>query len=44
MAKLPQLVIDIGANSIKVVQVRPGKNGVQILKAGIEYLMLPIKL
>jgi len=41
MAKIPQLVIDIGYQSIKVAQVRSTKNGVEVVKAGSEPLMLP---
>ncbi len=41
MAKLPQLVIDIGQQRIKILQLRKSKAGVEVIKAGEERLMLP---
>ncbi|RJP30418.1 MAG: type IV pilus assembly protein PilM [Candidatus Omnitrophota bacterium] len=41
MAKLPLLVIDIGQQRIKVLQLRIVKSGVEVVKAGEERLMLP---
>lgn len=38
MAKSPNLLIDIGIQSIKVMQLRPVKDGVEIVKAGSEKL------
>ncbi len=41
MAKVPDLVIDIGHQNIKVLQIQVGKKGeIRILKAGIEPLII----
>ncbi len=39
MAKTPELVIDIGQESIKVLQVQAGKDGLSVVKAGVEKLV-----
>ena len=41
MAKKSNLIIDVGYQRIKVVQIRSSKGGVSVVKAGAESLMLP---